>query len=184
MNVTKAIVRHVLEDEEPPEHLKTRHRVRDQQQLTDRYFRIFGTSFGKPSVDQGQDVGFTSGSRKFERVDGVWWEEKKAKNPAYYSLPRYFVIYPGPEGSTFIVVKMPRTLNTALWRSACNGIYRDATGYSWTNVYGAKARSTGSRQQAGVDGADEGIYAARVSGKKHEPAYEIFPDGTWKKTSP
>jgi len=33
-----------------------------------------------------------------------------------------------------------------------------------------------------IDNADEGIYNARASGEKPEPAYEIFLDGTWKRT--
>jgi hypothetical protein len=180
MTTAQQVVNALLEAE-PEEYLKTRHVLRDQQGMTDSYFRAFPTSFGQPHADKGQDIGFTSGSRTFEREGGVWYEVKRKKNPEYYNQPRYFILAPGPGKMTFIVVKMPRTVNTRVWRVACNQIYRDATGYPWDNVYGAKGHWTGDRQRAVVDGADEEIWQQRASGQKPEPAYEIFADGTWKR---
>lgn len=138
--------------------------------MTDLYFHIFPDSFGKPNKDKGQDLSFTSGSRKFERVDGVWWETKRHKNPAYWSQPSYFWIAPGPGNMAFIVVKQPRDLKARLWHKACAQIWREAAGLSWYSDHPV------------VDNADEGTYAARVAGKKPELAYEIFSDGTWKRT--
>jgi len=154
-----------LIEAEADEFVKTKHRVRDQEGMTARYFRIFGQSFGKPNVDTGQDVGFTSGSRTFERVDGVWWETKRAKNPAYYAQPQYFLIY-GPIPDAFVVVKMPRTLKAALFRRAVGQIWRDRTGKAYS-------------ADCGIEGADEAIYNARISGQKPQFAYEVFADGTW-----
>jgi len=173
--------RQIVEDE-VESHFKTKHRVRDQEGLTKRYFTWFPTSFGEPNEDRGQDIGFTSGSRKFSREDGVWYEIKKTKNPAYWSQPRYFWMAPGPGKLAFIVVKSPMALSTRLWRAASAQIYRDATGHSWDNVYGAQKRYLSQqRQQVSIDAADESYFNLCARGKKPEPAYEIFADGTWKR---
>jgi hypothetical protein len=175
--------RQIVENE-VKSHFETMHRVRDQEGMTRTYFKWFPTSFGQPNEDKGQDVGFTSGSRVFQREDGVWYEIKKTKNPAYWNQSRYFFMAPGPDNLTFVLVKMPVSLSTRLWRSACAQIYQDATGRSWTNVYGAKKRYLSQkRQQAVVDAADEEVWQLSASGKKPDPAYEIFKDGTWKRVS-
>jgi hypothetical protein len=167
----KAIVQFLLEMNEKDEeqHIESRHRVRDQETLTRHYFAVFGTSFGQPTVDKGQDIGFSAGSRKFERENGVWYEIKRRKNPAYWDKPQYFWIAPGPDNLAFVVVKQPRRLKSALWQKACSQIWRDATGLSWWKDHPV------------VDGSDEGIWQARATGKKPEPAYEIFDDGTWRR---
>jgi hypothetical protein len=159
----------MTEAEEPEQHLETRHRVRDQEALTRHYFAVFPSSFGQPNVDKGQDLAFSSGSRQFERENGVWYEIKRRKNPAYWDQPQYFFIAPGPGKLAFVIVKQPRRLKAALWHKACSQIWRDATGLSWYKDHPV------------VDGADEGIWQARAAGKKPEPAYEIFDDGTWRR---
>lgn len=170
----------VLLEAEPEDYLETRHVVRDQQRMNDNYFRAFPTRGNEPNTDTGQDIGFTSGSRTFQRENGVWYEVKRKKNPEYWSLPRYFFLAPGPGKLAFIAVKMPRTLNTRLWRQACAQIYMDATGHSWTNVTGAR-RWASDRHPAVVDAIEAEDWERRAKGQKPEPAYEIFADGSWKR---
>ena len=120
------------------------------------------------------------GRTQYEKIDGHWHRLRRVKNPAYLDQPQYFFIAPGPEKLAFIVCKMPRKLTTSLWRTAIRQIYRDATGRPWMTG----KRWSSDRHQPIVDGADEDVYLRRVAGKKPEPAYELFIDGTWKRTSP
>lgn len=139
----------------------------------------------RPGWDKERMVSdnITIGNTAYEKRDGKWYRRVRRKNPAYWDQPQYFFMAPGPDKLAFIIVKMPRRLSSRIWRAACAAIYRDATGQSWQNVYGAKGHFQ-DRQQAVIDGAEEETYSSRVAGKKPEPAYEIFADGTWKKTSP
>jgi hypothetical protein len=164
-NITPAIIKHLLEDEEPDTYLETATRVRNQARVENSYNRAFGGPV------KG-DIAFNSGSRRFERLGGVWYVTRRAKNPAYWDQPQYFIIYPGPNPYAFIVCKQPRRLLTRHFRTAIAQIYRDA------------AKRSARADRIGVDGTEKAVYDARASGAKPEPAYEILIDGTWKRTSP
>jgi hypothetical protein len=166
MSNAKRIIKALFDNEEKS-HIESRHRVRDQEAFTRHYFSAFPSTFGHHNADKGHDLAFTTGSRQFEREDGVWYEIKRHKNPAYWDQPQYFLIAPGPGNLAFLVVKQPRRLKSILWQRACAQIFRAATGLSWW------------KDSPVVDGIDEEIWQARVAGKKPEPAYEIFDDGTW-----
>lgn len=107
----------------------------------------------------------------YYKEDGVWKCSYTIKNPDYYNTPRYNLIYPGPHPYAFIVFKYDPKISSKNFRKSVCQVYKDATGKSWYSA------------QPGLDGADAAIYERRVSGEKPEPAYEIFEDGTWKRTS-
>lgn len=118
-----------------------------------------------------QNASFTLGSIQYEKRDGEWYRLKRTKNPAYWDQPRYFFIAPGPEKLAFVAVKQPRRLTAKLWHRASSQIWRDATGLSWWKDHPV------------LDGMEEDTWNRCATGKRREPAYEIFIDGTWKKVS-
>jgi hypothetical protein len=178
-NASQTIINKLIEADEPEEFIETWQELRPEtatrieQELPDWLL--------KP--DEYGYTAFSRGNTVYEKRNGKWFRRRRQKNPAYFAIPQYFIMAPGPNNLTFLVVKAPRGLNTRRWQKACSQIYKDATGNSIFNVYGKKHWGA-ERAQASIDGTIEAVYTSRVNGEKPEPTYEIFHDGTWKRTSP
>lgn len=161
---------HLLEnDTEPEEYIETKRKLRPERaaRIQAEFDRFQGHSQEGFTAFSGINIG----SRTYEKEGDTWYEIVRQKNPAYWDQPAYPFIYPGPENLAFISLKCPRRLTQRLFAKAVGQIFRDATGKSWYSG------------NAGVDAGCKDVFDKCVSGKRPEPAYEIFIDGTWKRLS-
>lgn len=174
MTATRQIVNHVLEADEPEEFITTRRKLRPATaaRMQARYASFLGRSSFKPSEDSGEDVGFNSGGRSYERVNGEWYKERRSRNPAHSALPRYFVIagtFP-IRGWVTVYCRRPGRIAVARWRSAVKAIARDFNGGTpvpWEDFI--------------TEWLDQSEFDRALNGKKQAPVYDVFVDGTWKR---
>jgi hypothetical protein len=160
----KRIVDALLSDEES--HLERQVNVRPEtaRRLDHKVDRMHPGMKG--SITLG--IGTTTYTRD---ESGKWTRKERKRNQAYWSNPQYFMIYGEGIHSSYVAVKMPRTLKAELYRRAVMQIYKEASGISWKNSQGK-----------GVDGFDQALYDKRSQDNK-APTYEINPDGSWKRTN-
>jgi hypothetical protein len=166
----QAVVNRLLEAPEAERHIETWQQLRPEtaeriQRAYDFHVSLSPSALSRDPMQANIGIGNT----QYEKREGKWYRLRRVRNPAYWDQAQYFFIAPGPGNLAFIAVKMPRRLVSRLWQRACAQIFRDATGGSWYKDHPV------------VDGLEEKDFERRATGRKPEPAYEIFVDGTWKR---
>lgn len=149
-------------------HVETRSVVRNQASLNNQlavHFKLAGRT------DTGEDTGFSIGSREFERDNGVWYEIRRRRNPAYYSKPDYRMLYGDMGGAfTMLFLKSSKLLKRQPLLKAIKAITHDFVGapVPWRDIY--------------CEGADPRHWDDPSSIKKARTgSYEVNLDGTFKR---